>query len=1249
MAAATQGSLATSAAVFAGGLAVGIGGVLALSRSSFAPATKLNTSTKQKARNGLSLPKSSADHVVVSTAEDGAGRGAPAGEKLDAVDQKGVGPAAPRTNAPDVVKPLIVDASKRASAKHSTSITGKEVAPEPSAKNRMSDIDTRMDLAQASIRAEDRSAEQAGAAPAWLSGLDETNQLSTSTGLVDKIAFRSSDALFVYESAANGGFGSWSEHTAAKNAEKNVTSGAKVMSMQTRAGAGAAIAGYMSEKGTSSAKAAEATEGSVAGSKIVSALTNADGFLAMAPSLALTDAARDSGRLVLQISASSHEKEEITNSYASVLAAASTISNVAEDFTVVLSGDRQEAVDVAAAVYQPNARGHVAHVFDGAFSGREVAKISTPSAPHPSSAEVSAAEALNAAGFAHFSYEGPSDPTTLIVVPNGSHATAARAVYSRATDDIKQSVGVVSARIVRPWSDAELLKLIKPSVEVVHVIDEVRVAGMPGVLHDDVQASILSNLSAGPTPVVQPVSLHCGETLSAAQWNTLLDAATSSATKWQLDLDAIKSVTAAAAPKLTSGDAQLITFVDSDSSSTAPAGLLFARTFRDRNSDVRSSRIHSRYDNYEAGGLVRSDIVLAPSAAGDAAAAAQVPLPLAAQDNESRTLVIGDAAAVLKGYNIFASLQPGGTVIFNTPGYDGNELAAKLRAEDKRALAEKKARVYAIDATAVVERMLETAAKVEGGMHRLGKAIPKATAAPLLVAATLAKHLDASSSFLTAILSKILGAAPLGPLGAAGLVDAVTAGVQLVAFSTAEWQKSQPVNEAEANLPARLTEFRYNGYGPSADASIVGAEPVPMRATKALPAWQTIFSEAYNTSSTALRPDLPEENWVLTVTENRRLTPLDYDRNVFHMELSTKGTGLKYEVGEALGIHGWNDADEVREFVEWSGYDADEVLSVPSLSDPTRYESRTVYQVLQQRLDIFGKPPKRFYEALSKLATDKDEAKWLRFVSSAEGQSTFKKLTDIETVTYADVLKMFPSARLPLDILMTEVEQIKPRHYSIASAQSFVGDSVHLLIVTVDWRTPSGSPRYGQCTRYLANLKVGEQVTVSLKPSVMKLPPFTKQPIVMSGLGTGAAPFRAYIQARAVQKQQGHEIGPMIYIFGSRYKHAEYLYGEELEAYEKDGLVKVLTAFSRDQKNKIYIQHRIEQHQKEILDLLIPPAGSSEDVQGLFTLCGPTDPLPDVQEALIKGFISKTGKSHADGEAWLEELKEQERAVYEVY
>jgi sulfite reductase (NADPH) flavoprotein alpha-component len=273
---------------------------------------------------------------------------------------------------------------------------------------------------------------------------------------------------------------------------------------------------------------------------------------------------------------------------------------------------------------------------------------------------------------------------------------------------------------------------------------------------------------------------------------------------------------------------------------------------------------------------------------------------------------------------------------------------------------------------------------------------------------------------------------------------------------------------------------------------VPGVNPTASK-TWDLAAKHFLYPEAYalpEDKTEQLRPDLAEKNFIVTVTENRRLTPLDYDRNVFHMEFSTAGTGLKYAVGEALGIHGLNDEEEVREFIEWYGLDANGLVSYASREDPAgKLETRTVFQLFQQNLDVFGKPPKAFYEALSKYATTREEARHLRFISSAEGSSTFKKWAELDTVTYVDVLKAFPSARANFGIedMIREISPIKPRHYSIASSQNAVGDSVHLLVVTVDWENSSGMKRFGQCTRYLAGLPVGAKVMVSIKPSVMKV------------------------------------------------------------------------------------------------------------------------------------------------------------------
>merc|ERR1711939_264973 len=140
---------------------------------------------------------------------------------------------------------------------------------------------------------------------------------------------------------------------------------------------------------------------------------------------------------------------------------------------------------------------------------------------------------------------------------------------------------------------------------------------------------------------------------------------------------------------------------------------------------------------------------------------------------------------------------------------------------------------------------------------------------------------------------------------------------------------------------------------------------------------------------------------------------------------------------------------------------------------------------------------------------------------------------------------------------------MKRREYSVASSQKVTPNSISLLIVTVNWVDPKGRDRFGQATRYLNSLPVGAPVTVSVKPSVMKLPPKSTQPIIMAGLGTGLAPFRAFVQERAWQREQGMPIGDVFLYMGARHQREEYLYGEEWEAYQDAGIITLIgRAFS---------------------------------------------------------------------------------------
>jgi sulfite reductase (NADPH) flavoprotein alpha-component len=157
-----------------------------------------------------------------------------------------------------------------------------------------------------------------------------------------------------------------------------------------------------------------------------------------------------------------------------------------------------------------------------------------------------------------------------------------------------------------------------------------------------------------------------------------------------------------------------------------------------------------------------------------------------------------------------------------------------------------------------------------------------------------------------------------------------------------------------------------------------------------------------------------------------------------------------------------------------------------------------------------------------------------------------------------------------------------------------------------------------------------------------QLPPNPKQSVIMAGLGTGAAPFRAFLQHLALLSSQGQEVGPVYYYFGSRYQASEYLYGEEIEAFILDGVItRAGLAFSRDSAKKVYIQHKMLDDSEALAHML-------HDAKGVFYLCGPTWPVPDVYEALLNALVKYRGFAPEQAADYLESLKEEERYVLEV-
>ena len=453
-------------------------------------------------------------------------------------------------------------------------------------------------------------------------------------------------------------------------------------------------------------------------------------------------------------------------------------------------------------------------------------------------------------------------------------------------------------------------------------------------------------------------------------------------------------------------------------------------------------------------------------------------------DTASDVAWVNDAN-VQKFTNVISTLNHNGILVLELP-WSEEETSVKLTRSEIIAIKEKNIRVFLLDLdpTCPVNPIREQVAflLLYTGQQRLPQGV-----------------------------WKVLDAFHSGNLGRDEVEDAQAA---LIELSPSGW----PVPELEEGKTEKVkSTWEWDALAGPDGIVTIGEEEKRELSAWDLAARHLLFREAFAVPDAkvvdaessvvpgvaALRPSEHDETFLVKVTENRRLTPQTYDRNVFHLELDTAGTGLKYDIGEAIGIHGWNDTQEVLDFCSWYGLVPDQLVTFPNPLKAGTMETRTTFQLLQQNIDLFGRPGKAFYAALSKLAKSKADSMTLKFISAPEGAELFQRMAEKETVTFADVLQRFKSARPSIEELVGLVPEIKPRHYSIASSQKAVGDKVELLIVTVDWINSKGSPRYGQCTRYLADLKPGAQVTVSIKPSVMKLPPDDRQPIIMAGLGTG--------------------------------------------------------------------------------------------------------------------------------------------------
>ncbi|XP_077338310.1 NADPH--cytochrome P450 reductase isoform X2 [Lithobates pipiens] len=404
------------------------------------------------------------------------------------------------------------------------------------------------------------------------------------------------------------------------------------------------------------------------------------------------------------------------------------------------------------------------------------------------------------------------------------------------------------------------------------------------------------------------------------------------------------------------------------------------------------------------------------------------------------------------------------------------------------------------------------------------------------------------------------------------------------------------------------------------------------------------------------KPPFDAKNpYLADVTANRKLNQ-GGERHLMHLELDINGSKIRYESGDHVAVYPANDSSIVNKLGEILSADLDTVISLNNLDEesnkkhpfpcPTTYRTALTYY-----LDITNPPRTNVLYELAQYATDQKEQENLRKMASsaAEGKALYLSWVLEARRNILAILEDMPSLRPPLDHLCELLPRLQARYYSIASSSKVHANSIHICAVLVEYETKTGRANKGVATNWLKNKQPcdnGHKSTVPMyvRKSQFRLPFKPSTPVIMVGPGTGIAPFIGFIQEREWLKQQGKEVGETVLYYGCRHEHEDYLYKEELAKFHKDGVLTQLNvAFSRDQKEKIYVQHLIKKNKEHLWKLI------NEENAHIY-ICGDARNMArDVQNAFYD-IVEELGKmDHALAVDYIKKLMTKGRYSQDVW
>ena len=407
--------------------------------------------------------------------------------------------------------------------------------------------------------------------------------------------------------------------------------------------------------------------------------------------------------------------------------------------------------------------------------------------------------------------------------------------------------------------------------------------------------------------------------------------------------------------------------------------------------------------------------------------------------------------------------------------------------------------------------------------------------------------------------------------------------------------------------------------------------------------------------------------YMTSITENYILNGEGSRKETRHIVFDLGDSGLDYKVGDALGVIAENPPHIVDELIEVQGWDRDQTVT-------THKGERTLYDALKKDFEVHM-ANKKFVKSLASKVVSTGMNISMAFVSRQRNDDAWNASDDdarptglkasvpsndpaaqVEAINadvkavedylwtrdYVDIMREF-EVKYTIEEFMELADKLKPRLYSIASSHDAHPGFVELTVGIVRFEY-NGRARGGLCTQFMADEinTSGAPIGVFMSPTKSFVLPEDKDiDIIMVGPGTGIAPFRAFMEQRVHDGGKGRNW----LFFGDQSASTEFYYKDTIEGWVDEGhLYKFTTAWSRDQEEKIYVQHRLKEHGKEVWEWFENGA--------YFYNCGDKQYMAkDVHRALIDIAIEHGGMSEADATHFIEKtmMREEKRYLRDVY